>query len=69
MKITQYHWRDDSGNVIQITRAKRNGLSTYRMMVRTTSGFEVESDVSPAIAAEALRKMQGRHKKTTFRLP
>ena len=69
MRIAHYYWRDDAGNVIQITRRRRGDASTYVMLVRTTSGFELESDVSPAAAAEALRRMQGRHKKSVFHLP
>ena len=69
MKITKYTWRDDAGNIVLITRRRRNGLSTDVMLICTTSGFEIESDVSSAVAADALKRMRNQHKKETFYLP
>ena len=69
MKVTQYHWRDDDGATIQVTRTKCDASSSYRMLIRTTSGFELESEVSSQVAAEALRRMRNRHIKSVFHIP
>ena len=69
MKVTQYKYRDDAGSVVLITRRRRDGLSTYTLLVRTVSDFEVESEVSSQVAAEALRRMRNRHSKSVFHIP
>jgi hypothetical protein len=69
MQIVKYHWRDDDGATIQVTRTKCDASSSYRMLIRTTSGFELESAVSSKVAAEALRRMRNRHSKAVFHLP